>query len=81
MPVARLQLTLSDVAPRALRRVDVSRKIKLTRLHDVIRAAMGWTDSHLCAFWASGLGWGVPGSECDDENPLSARKTRFLDVI
>lgn len=47
--VARLKVTLSDVEPQVLRRFDVPLKIKLNRLHDVIQAAMGWTDSHLSA--------------------------------
>ncbi|OZB17338.1 MAG: hypothetical protein B7X55_06525, partial [Rhodobacterales bacterium 34-62-10] len=31
---------------------DVPLKIKLNRLHEVIQAAMGWTDSHLYEFRA-----------------------------
>ncbi|MFG6574188.1 plasmid pRiA4b ORF-3 family protein [Sulfitobacter sp. 1A15333] len=48
--VARIKVTLSDVEPQVLRRFDVPLKIKLNRLHDVIQAAMGWTDSHLYEF-------------------------------
>tara|TARA_R100001369_G_scaffold51218_1_gene78035 strand:+ start:3286 stop:3513 length:228 start_codon:yes stop_codon:yes gene_type:complete len=58
--VARLKFTLSDVEPQVLRRFDVPLKIKLNRLHDVIQAAMGWTDNHLYEFRADGVGWGVP---------------------
>ena len=54
--VARLKVTLSDVEPQVLRRFDVALKIKLNRLHDVIQAAMGWTDSHLYEFRAGGSG-------------------------
>ena len=54
--VARLKVTLSDVEPQVLRRFDVPLKIKLNRLHDVIQAAMGWTDSHLYEFRAGGSG-------------------------
>lgn len=45
--VARFKVTLSDVEPEVLRRFDVPLKIKLSRLHDVIQAATGWTDMHL----------------------------------
>lgn len=41
-------------------RFDVPLKIKLNRLHEVIQAAMGWTDTHLYEFRAGGVGWGVP---------------------
>ena len=57
--VARLKVTLSDVEPQVLRRFDVPLKIKLNRLHDVIQAAMGWTDSHLYEFQAGGASAGV----------------------
>ena len=63
--VARLKVTLSDVEPEVLRRFDVPLKIKLNRLHDVIQAAMGWTDTHLYEFRAAGVGWGVPRPEYD----------------
>ena len=64
--VARIKVTLSDVEPQVLRRFDVPLKIKLNRLHDVIQAAMGWTDSHLYEFRAGGSGWGVPDRECHE---------------
>lgn len=79
--VARLKVTLSDVEPEVLRRFDVPLKIKLNRLHDVIQAAMGWTDTHLYEFRAAGVGWGVPRPEYDDDGPLPASKTSLLDVI
>ena len=73
--VARLKVTLSDVEPQVLRRFDVPLKIKLNRLHDVIQAAMGWTDSHLYEFRAGGVGWGVPDPDghYDGPCPPSAR--------
>jgi hypothetical protein len=79
--VARLKVTLSDVEPQVLRRFDVPLKIKLSRLHDVIQAAMGWTDTHLYEFRAGGVGWGVPLPEYDDDGPLPASKTSLLDVL
>jgi len=79
--VARLKVTLSDVEPQVLRRFDVPLKIKLNRLHDVIRAAMGWTDSHLYEFRAGGSGWGVPDSDGFYDGPMPASKTSLLDVI
>ncbi len=64
-----------------LRRFDVPLKIKLNRLHDVIQAAMGWTDSHLYEFRAGGSGWGVPDSDGFYDGPMPASKTSLLDVI
>ena len=34
--IARLKVTLSDIEPQGLRRFDLSLKITLNRLHDVI---------------------------------------------
>jgi len=79
--VARLKVTLSDVEPEVLRRFDVPLKIKLHRLHDVIQAAMGWTDSHLYEFRAGGIGWGVPYPEYDNDGLLPASKTSLLEVL
>lgn len=79
--VARLKVTLSDVKPQVLRRFDVPLKIKLSRLHDVIQAAMGWTDSHLYEFRAGGVGWGVPDPDGFFEGPKPASRTSLLDVL
>jgi hypothetical protein len=79
--VARLKVTLSDVEPQVLRRFDVPLKIKLNRLHDVIQAAMGWTDSHLYEFRAGGVGWAAPDPDGYYDGPLPANKSSLLDVI
>ena len=79
--VARLKVTLSDVEPQVIRRFDVPLKIKLNRLHEVIQAAMGWTDTHLFEFRAGGVGWGVPDPDGFYEGPLPASKVSLLDVL
>lgn len=79
--IARLKLTLSDVEPQVLRRFDVPLKIKLNRLHDVIQAAMGWSDSHLYEFKANGVGWGVPDPDGFYDGPLPANKASLFDVL
>lgn len=78
--VARLKVTLSDVKPQVNRRFDVPLKIKLSRLHDVIQAAMGWTDSHLYEFRADGVDWGVPDPDGFFEGPQPASRTSLLGV-
>jgi len=45
--IARLKITLDDVEPTVLRRIEVPVAIRLRRLHVPIQAAMGWTNSHL----------------------------------
>lgn len=79
--VARLKVTLSDAERQVLRSFDVPLKIKLNRLHDVIQAAMGWTDSHLYEFRAGASGWGVPDPDGFYDGPMPASKTSLIDVI
>jgi hypothetical protein len=54
-------------------------RIRLDRLHLVLQAAMGWTNSHLYEFTAGGVGWGLPDPDFDGR-PLPAKATLF-DVI
>lgn len=77
--IARLKITL-EVEPKVMRRVDVPVKIRLDRLHLVLQAAIGWTNSHLYEFRAGGAGWGVPDPDFGD-GPLPAAKTTLFDVV
>jgi hypothetical protein len=77
--IARLKVTLEDVEPAVMRRLDVPLKIRLDRLHLVLQAAMGWTNSHLYELRAGGAGWGVPDPDFHD-GPLPAAKTTLFDV-
>jgi hypothetical protein len=58
--IARLKITLDDVKPLVLRRLEVPLSIRLDRLHLAIQAAMGWTNSHLYEIRAKDTGWGIP---------------------
>jgi pRiA4b ORF-3-like protein len=78
--VAHLKIKLDDVEPAVLRRVEVPLTIRLDRLHLVLQAAMGWTDSHLYEIRAGDVGWGVPDPDFGD-GPLDARKTRLIDAL
>lgn len=79
--IARLKITLDDVKPQVLRRVDVPLTIKLDRLHLVLQAAMGWTNSHLWLIRAGGVSW-LPHADDDFANDaLDPRKTRLIEVL
>jgi hypothetical protein len=81
-PIACLKITLDDVEPQILRRIEVPLAIKLDRLHLAIQAAMGWTNSHLYEIRARDAGWGVPDRDVTwGGGPLDARKATLLDVI
>lgn len=46
----RIRVDLLHTKPPVWRRIEVPGDITLPRLHDVLQAAMGWTDSHLHRF-------------------------------
>jgi hypothetical protein len=78
--IARLKITLDDVEPTVLRRIEVPLAIRLDRLHLTIQAAMGWTNSHLYELRARDVGWGVPDPDWGD-GPLDASKAKLIDVL
>ena len=78
--IARLKITLDDVKPIVLRRVEVPATLRLDRLHLAIQAAMGWTNTHLYEILARDTGWGIPDPDWGD-GPLDARKARLIDVL
>ena len=80
--IARLKVTLDDVKPAVLRRIEVPFDIRLDRLHLTIQAAMGWTNSHLYEIRADGVGWSTPYPDQDWAGDfLDARKARLGDVL
>src|SRR3954447_11113761 len=46
----RVRLDLHGAKPPVWRRLELPGDLTLPRVHDVIQAAMGWTDSHLLRF-------------------------------
>jgi hypothetical protein len=80
--IARLKITLDDVKPAVLRRVEVPFDIRLDRLHLTIQAAMGWTNSHLYELRAGSVGWSTPYPDADWTGDfIDARKARLSDIL
>jgi hypothetical protein len=78
--IAHLRIKLDDVKPGVVRRIEVPLAIRLDRLHLLLQAAMGWTNSHLYEFRARDIGWGIPDPDFDN-GPLDARKARLADIV
>ncbi len=78
--IARLKITLDDVKPTILRRIEVPFDIRLDRLHLTLQAAIGWTNSHLYEIRAGDVGWGMTDPDWGD-GPLDARKARLVDAL
>src|SRR6516162_9283546 len=80
--IARLKITLDNVKPVVLRRVEVPFDIRLDRLHLTIQAAMGWTNSHLYEIRAGGVGWSTPDPDAGwGGDFMDARKARLDDIL
>jgi hypothetical protein len=82
MSIARLKITLDDVEPPVLRRIEVPFAIRLDRLHTVLQAALGWTNSHLWEIRARDTGWGPRDPDGGfGDGPLDASKATLIDVV
>ena len=78
--IAHLRIRLDHVEPVVVRRLEVPLTIRLDRLHLVLQAAMGWSNSHLYEIRARDVGWGMPDPDFGD-GPLDASKARLIDVL
>jgi hypothetical protein len=69
--IVTLRIELCDTDPLIWREIVVPVSITLKTLHDIVQAAMGWTNSHLWTFTAGGAEYG-PLSDGDDwrDEPL-----------
>ncbi|WP_433825844.1 plasmid pRiA4b ORF-3 family protein [Actinoplanes sp. CA-015351] len=63
--IAQLTVTLQDTEPPVWRRVLVPATIRLDRLHHVLQAVMGWTDSHMHMFVHATGSYGHPDPELE----------------
>ena len=62
----KLRVVLEGVKPQVWRQFVVPASITLDRLHDVLQAVMGWTDSHLHDFTIAGQEFTANPEEADD---------------
>jgi hypothetical protein len=73
---------MSEVEPAVVRVIDVPAGILLPELHDVLQAAIGWTDSHLHQFVAGEVRYGMPDiddfNDFEDERPETGVPLRAL---
>ena len=78
--IVSLKVTLDDVEPPVVRRIEVPLGLRLDRLHAVLQVSVGWTNSHLWEFRARDVGWGIPNPGWG-EGPHDASKATLLAVL
>jgi hypothetical protein len=79
---ARLQVVLRYVEPPVLRVIDVPSATTLPELHDLLQAAIGWTDSHLHQFVTADATYGmeIPGEDVWPEDQRDETGARLADL-
>jgi hypothetical protein len=75
-----LRIRLEDVEPVVWRRVLVPGSVRLSRLHGMIQAAMGWTDSHLHAFRVGDQRFGMRFEDWD-EDEVDEKEVTVLEAL
>jgi hypothetical protein len=79
---ARLKITLDNVEPPVMRRLEVPLALRLDRLHLIVQAAMGWTNSHLYEFRIRDIRRGLADLDWGGgSGPLDASKATLLAVL
>lgn len=84
--IVRLKITLDDIKPTVLRRIEVPVSTTLDALHEMIQAILPWENSHMHAFYLrmiDGPRWSPP-SPFDDDFGIESRdstRTTLADVL
>ncbi len=74
MDIYEIKVTLKHIRPPVWRRLQVPADTRLGKLHRILQAAMGWTDSHLHQFSIGGESYGVP----DPDSPSDIKSERII---
>ncbi len=82
MKTVRLRVVLRDVEPAVARVIDVPASATLPELHELLQAAIGWTDSHLHQFVTPQETYGIviPGEEMWPEDQRDETGARLADL-
>jgi len=74
--IATIRIELQGWRPKIWRKVDVALATDLGTLHEIIQAAMGWSNSHMHSFEIGDKTYGVPAPSLDNFiTVLPAHKT------
>ena len=82
MKTVRLRVVLRDVEPALARVVDVPASATLPELHELLQAAIGWTDSHLHQFVTPQETYGMelPGQDVWPEDQRDETDVALADL-
>jgi len=82
LEIARLIVTLNDVEPAVMRRIEAPLGLPLERLHLTLQAAFGWENYHLYAFRARKTAFSLyPEDHFGDGDTRSLKRATLADAI
>jgi hypothetical protein len=76
----QLRISLMELTPTIWRRLLVPGQIKLSKLHAIFQAAMGWGDYHLHYFEIAGQRYGLPDPDWEIED-IDEDTVVFSDLV
>lgn len=79
--VYQLKIMLREILPPIWRRIQVPAGMRLSRVHDVLQVAMGWTDSHLHQFVKDDIMYGIPDDEFDDLDVFDDEQVNLNELL
>jgi hypothetical protein len=82
--ICRMTVTLDGIQPPIWRTLEVPARVTMAKLHQLLQAALGWTDSHLHVFEIGAQRIAVPyhlEQLTDGQITRSGRLVRLADVI
>lgn len=82
MKTTRLRVVMRGVEPAVAWVIDVPAEATLPELHDLLQAALGWTDSHLHQFVTAEATYGIdlPGMDVWPEDQRDEDGARLVDL-
>lgn len=75
-----ITITLDNITPPISRTVSVPEEFTLYKLHQVVQAAMGWTNSHLYQFMVGNTTYGDP-KIWEDPDMVNDKKILIKDLL
>jgi hypothetical protein len=83
--VLQVQISLDDVEPAVWRRLLLPGGTDLGKIHRILQAALGWSDSHLHSFLIGGRSYGLADDEDPDddadEDEIDERSVSLLEAL
>lgn len=81
--ILTLRIELLHVSPLVWRQLEIPVSTTLETLHDIVQAAMGWSDSHLWEFEIDGRSYALQNEDDEprDRPAIDARSTTLTQIL